>query len=451
MEDNKMGTMPVRQLILHMSWPMMISMFIQALYNMVDSIFVARINEDAFLALSLVYPFQTLMIAICVGTGVGVNAMLSRRLGQGRPQEAGAVGVNGLFLYGLTWLAFLAVGLALGRPFMALFSAPGSQVYRYGVEYLTIVSTCSIGMCMQFATERIMQATGNPKGPMLVQGIGAVVNLVLDPLFIFQQVGPLPGLGLEVTGAALATVLGQLIGMVTGFLLLRQVKHIKLTLRGFRPDPRAIGDIYRIGVPAMVMQSLATLMVMGLNKILGLFSQMDVVILGAYFKLQSFLFMPIFGLTNGLVPVLSYNYGARRRRRILDGVHFSVLVGLVLLTTGMVILLLLAPLFISFFSEKETTRLAGEAALRVVALSFPFAALSIVFSSVFQALAQPRLSLLISLLRQLVVILPAAFLLCLLDHNLCWWAFPLAEVVSAVTALLFYRWVAGKKLSAFPD
>lgn len=447
--DNKMGVMPIKQLILHMSWPMMLSMFIQALYNMVDSIFVAQISEDAFLALSLVYPVQMLMIAVCVGTGVGVNAVLSRRLGEGNSEKASMVALNGFFLYVLTWLAFSILSLTVGRSFMDLFT-DDAIVAAYGLDYMTIVTVFSLGMCMQFSAERVMQATGNPKGPMIVQGIGAVVNLVLDPIFIFDQIGPFPGLNLGVSGAAIATVIGQFVGMFFGFFLVRRIKELKFSFRQFRPDLESISDIYRIGVPAIIMQSLSTIMTMGLNKILSLFSAMDVVILGVYFKLQSFIFMPVYGLNNGLVPVISYNYGAQNRNRIFQAVHFSAVLAVSIMMAGTLILLVLPGFFMNFFTTQTDTIAAGITALRIVALSFPFAGFGIIFSSIFQALSQSRLSLVISLLRQLIIVLPAAFLLCLINHNLVWWSFLLAEGSAALLSLVYYRRVQKELLATLP-
>ena len=304
-----MAVMPVRRLLLHMSWPMMLSMLIQALYNLVDSMFVAQLSTDGFVALSLAYPVQTLMISICVGTGVGVNTILSRRLGERRPAEASAVAMNGYFLYLCCWLIFLIPGVLFSRPFLALFSDV-PQVVDYGSQYLAIVTAGSLGVCMQFSGERVLQASGDAVGPMCIQGIGAVVNLLLDPLLIFG-LGPFPRL--EVAGAALATVIGQLVGMTVGLLLVRRSRVLVLQARGFRPSRSVILEILKIGFPAMVMQSLATVMTLGMNKLLSFFSATGVFILGAYFKLQSFLFMPVYGLNNGLIPVVSFNYGAKKR------------------------------------------------------------------------------------------------------------------------------------------
>ena len=293
--ENRFGTMPIRSLILTMSWPMMLSMLIQALYNMVDSYYVSLCDPKGFLALSLAFPVQTLMISVCVGTGVGVNAMLSRRLGEGKKDAAAAVAANGFFVYFLTGLVFLAAGVLLGPRFVGFFSSD-AQVVAYGGQYLTVVLCGSMGMCMQFAGERVLQASGRPVGPMVIQGIGAVINLILDPILIFG-LGPAPALG--VTGAAIATVFGQLVGMCVGFLLVHRCPVVQISFRSFRPDTGAIRDIYRIGFPAMAMQSLGTFMTLGLNKILSLprvtavAGDAPVFVLGAYFKLQSFVFMPV--------------------------------------------------------------------------------------------------------------------------------------------------------------
>lgn len=260
-----MAVMPVRRLLLNMSWPMMLSMLIQALYNMVDSMFVAQLSADGFVALSLVYPIQTLMISICVGVGVGYNALLARRLGEGRQEEANRVVAHGYFLYLACWVIFLVLGITLARPFMGLFAPGQPQVITYGAQYLSIVIGASVGVCMQFAGERTLQATGNTVGPMIIQGIGAVVNLILDPLLIFG-IGPFPRL--EVAGAAIATVLGQLVGMTVGLVMVRRNSLVRLSFRGFRPDGAIIGPILRVGIPASLVQALATVMNLGMNLIL---------------------------------------------------------------------------------------------------------------------------------------------------------------------------------------
>ena len=441
--ENKMGTMPIRQLIIHMSWPMMLSMLVQALYNMVDSYFVSLVDDSAFVALGLAYPAQTMMIAICVGTGVGVNAMLSRRLGEKRPEAACAVALNGYFLYLLTWVAFLLFGLTLGSSFVGFFNSD-PLVVEYGAQYLTIVTVFSLGVCMQFAAERVLQATGNAVGPMIIQGIGAVINLILDPVLIFG-LGPFPAMG--VSGAAIATVLGQMVGMVVGFVLVARNGVIQLTLRGFRPCPATIRDIYRIGGPAIVMQSLSTVMSLGMNKILSLprmlvlYGDAPVFVLSAYFKLQSFVFMPVFGMNNGLTPILSYNYGARKQKRIAGGIRFALAAALCIMGVGMVIFLLFPQLLMQIFSAPEVAMAMGVPALRIISLSFLFAGVSIILGAAFQALGVPLFSLILSVLRQAVIVLPVCLALVFIAPAQVWWCLPAAEIISCAVALILYRWV----------
>lgn len=439
--ENRMGVMPIQRLIVSMSWPMMLSMLIQALYNMVDSYFVSQISYEAFVALSYAYPAQTMMIAICVGTGVGVNSMLARRLGEKRAGEANAVAMNGYFVYLLSWVVFLIFALTMSRPFIGFFTND-AVVLGYGTQYTAIVIGASLGVCMQFAAERILQATGNAMGPMVVQGIGAVINLILDPIFIFGYFG-VPAMG--VAGAAIATVLGQFVGMGVGFWMVARNKVLPLQLRGFRPSGATIRDIYRIGAPAIVMQSLGTVMTLGLNKIAGLprmvaaFQDAPVFILGAYFKLQSFVFMPVFGINNGITPILGYNYGARNRKRITDGIHFSLGFALAIMAVGTVLFLAIPGPLMSIFSPTEAALALGVSALRVISVSFLFAGVSIILSAAFQALGAPKYSLIISLLRQLVIVLPAALLLVYVNPALVWWCLPIAEVLSCGVALLLYK------------
>ncbi|MEQ2442278.1 MATE family efflux transporter [Pseudoflavonifractor intestinihominis] len=446
--ENKMGTMPIRRLIIHMSWPMMLSMLVQALYNMVDSYFVSLIDDSAFVALGLAYPAQTMMVAICVGTGVGVNAMLSRRLGEKKPEAACAVALNGYFLYLLSWVVFLLFGLTLGPRFVGFFNSD-PLVREYGGQYLTIVTVFSLGVCMQFAGERVLQATGNAVGPMIIQGVGAVVNLFLDPVLIFG-LGPFPALG--VAGAAIATVFGQLVGMAVGFVLVARNRVIRLTLRGFRPCPATILDIYRIGGPAIVMQSLSTVMTLGLNKILSLpkmlvlYGDAPVFILSAYFKLQSFVFMPVYGMNNGLTPILSYNYGARQRERIAGGVRFALAAALCIMGVGMVIFLLFPWLLMGIFSAPELAMAMGVPALRIISLSFLFAGVSIILGAAFQALGVPMFSLILSVLRQAAIVLPVCLFFVFTAPELVWWCLPVAEAVSCAVALVLYRWVYHAKI-----
>ena len=437
-----MGTMPARRLLLHMAWPMMLSMFIQALYNMVDSMFVSWMSGEAFQALALAYPVQMFMIAVCVGTGVGVNALLSRRLGEQDRAGASAVALNGVFVYLLSWLVFLLFGLFLARPFMGFFTCD-PLITDYGGIYLSIVTCCSVGTTMQFATERILLASGDPLGPMIIQGIGAVLNLILDPLLIFGC-GPVPPLG--VAGAALATVSGQLLGMTVGFFLVSGRKDLSLSPRRFRPSGDIIREIYRIGLPAIVMQSLATFMTLGLNKIMALFSESAVFILGVYFKIQSFIFMPVFGLNNGLTPVVGYNYGARSRGRIVALIRFALEIGVVIMAVGTLLLALFPHRFLQLFHAESNVLATGVSALRMISSGFVFAGVSVILCAAFQAMGASMLSLAVSLSRQLVLILPAALLLGHFSPRFMWLCFPIAELLSCLLALLFYRKVYREKL-----
>lgn len=443
MDDTRMGTMPVRPLLLRMAWPMMLSMLIQALYNLVDSMFVSRLSGEAFQALSLAYPVQMFMVAICVGAGVGLNALLSKRLGQGERTEAKAVALNGIFLYLLCYLLFLSFALFLARPFIAFFTAD-SAILSAGRTYLTIVTGVSVGMTMQFATERILLACGDPVGPMVIQGVGAVVNLIMDPILIFG-LGPFPALG--VAGAAIATVMGQWTGMAVGFLLLRRLRRFPLSPKGFRPRGDILAELCRIGIPAAAMQSLSSVMTLGLNKIMALYDPNAVFILGAYFKLQTFLIMPVSGLTNGLTPLVSYNYGARSRERILALTRFALALGAAIMAVGTVLLLLIPGPLLGLFGADQAVLDSGIPALRWIAAGLIFSGLSTVLCAVLQALGAAMTSLVISLLRQVVLILPAAYLLGLVQVRLIWAAFPLAEVLACLAALVLFRRIQRKRLS----
>lgn len=443
MDDARMGTMPVRPLLLRMAWPMMLSMLIQALYNLVDSMFVSRLSAAAFQALSLAYPVQMFMVSVCIGAGVGLNALLSKRLGQGDREEARAVALNGCFLYLLCWLLFLSFS-PFARPFMDFFTTDPA-IADAGRAYLTIVTGASVGMTMQFATERVLLACGDPVGPMVIQGVGAVVNLILDPLLIFG-LGPFPALG--VAGAALATVLGQWTGMTVGLILLRRLRRLPLSPRGFRPRRDILAEICRVGVPAAAMQSLSSVMTLGLNKIMALYDPSAVFILGAYFKLQSFLIMPVAGLTNGLTPLVAYNYGARSRERILALTRFALVLGCAVMALGALALVLFPGTLLGLFGADAAVLTSGIPALRQIAAGLIFAGASTVLCAVFQALGSAMTSLTISLLRQVVLILPAAFLLGLASPRFMWLSFPLAEGLSCLATLLFFCRIRQTKLSA---
>ena len=311
-QENKMGVMPVNKLLLSMSLPIMISMLVQALYNIVDSIFVAKISENALTAVSLAFPIQSLMIATATGTGVGVNAILSKSLGEKNFEKANKTAANGVFLAVLSYLLFVVVGIAATVPFYQ--SQTGDEeILGYGIQYLTIVCVASIGIFAQIIFERLLQSTGKTIYTMITQGTGAVINIILDPILIFGLFG-MPEMG--VAGAAAATVIGQVIAGIMGCIINEKVnREIKVEWRGFRPDMEIIGGIYKVGIPSIIMQAIGSLMTYGMNLILISFTSTATAVFGVYFKLQSFIFMPVFGLNNGMVPIIAYNYGAGKRNR----------------------------------------------------------------------------------------------------------------------------------------
>ncbi|MDE6015114.1 MAG: MATE family efflux transporter [Acetatifactor sp.] len=432
--ENKMGVMPVNTLLITMSLPMMISMLVQALYNIVDSIFVSQINEYALRAVSLAFPVQSLMIAVAVGTAVGINAFLSKTLGEKNFEKANVIAVNGVFLAAVSFVVFVLVGIFVSAPFFASQTTI-EQVREYGVTYLTICCTMSIGIFMQTTFERLLQATGKTFYTMITQGTGAVINLILDPILIFGEFG-LPEMG--VAGAALATVLGQMVAaLMAVFFNIKCNKEIKLSFRGFRPDLKLIGQIYKVGAPSIVVQSVASVMTYGMNLILETFGAAQTVF-GVYFKLQSFVFMPVFGLNNGMVPIIAYNYGAGKRDRVIATIRSSVAFGVGIMLVGLAVMELFPAQLISLFNATEELLVIGVPALRTICLSFVFAGFCIVAGSVFQALGNGVYSMVVSVARQLCVLLPVAKLLSLSGRvELIWWAFPIAELCSVSMSVFF--------------
>lgn len=434
-KENKMGSMPVNRLLIGMSLPMMISMLVQALYNIVDSIFVSRINENALTAVSMAFPIQSLMIAIGAGTGVGVNALLSRSLGEKDYEKADKTAANGVFLFVLSYLLFLIVGLVVVTPFY-LSQTSDAQIIDYGKQYLTIICCCSFGMYMQFIFERLLQSTGKTIYTMITQGTGAIINIILDPIFIFGYLG-MPRMG--VAGAAVATVAGQIIAGVMG-IIINEKKNtdIKLRIKGFIPDGKIIGQIYKVGIPSIIMQAIGSIMTYGMNRILIVFNSTAVAVFGVYFKLQSFIFMPVFGLNNGMVPIIAYNYGAGKRTRLVKTLKYSILYAVGLMAVGFLIFQIFpAPLF-ALFDASETMLAIGVPALRIISLSFLFAGFCIVCGSLFQALGNGVYSMIVSIARQLLVLLPAAYLLSLAGNvNYVWLAFPIAELMSLALTVFF--------------
>lgn len=442
--ENKMGVMPVDRLLISMSLPMMISMLVQALYNIVDSIFVSRIDEYALRAVSLSFPIQSLMIAVSVGTAVGVNAFLSKTLGEKDFAKANSIAVNGIFIELLSFLLFAMIGIFASRAFFASQTTI-REVQDYGTTYLTICCTAGIGIFMQTTFERLLQSTGKTFYAMITQGVGAVINLILDPILIFGLLG-FPKMG--VAGAALATVAGQIVAAVMAILFnLKKNKELQLSFRGFRPDGRLIGQIYKVGVPSIVMQAIGSIMTYGMNLILEAFGAAQTVF-GIYFKLQSFIFMPIFGLNNGMVPIIAYNYGAGRRERVVKTMKSSIRYAVGIMLAGLVVMELIPGSLIGLFNATPELLEIGIPALRTICLSFCFAGYCIVVGSVFQALGNGVYSMIVSIARQLCVLLPVAYLFSLSGNvNLIWWAFPIAELVSVGMSTFFLVRIYRKVIS----
>lgn len=437
-KENKMGVMPVNKLLMNMSLPMMISMLVQALYNVVDSIFVSRIDENALTAVSMAFPIQSLMIALGAGTGVGVNALLSRSLGEKDYDRVNKAAGNGIFLAGINYLVFLLVGILVTTPFY-LSQTKDAQILSYGQQYLTIICCCSFGMYGQFIFERLLQSTGRTFYTMITQSIGAIINIILDPIFIFGYFG-VPKMG--VAGAAIATVIGQIVaGTIALVINIKKNDEIQLKLKGFRPDGKIIARIYEVGIPSIIMQAIGSVMTYGMNRILIVFSSTAVAVFGVYFKLQSFIFMPVFGLNNGMVPIIAYNYGAGKKDRLIKTLKLSIIYAVGLMLLGVIIFQLFpAPLF-ALFDASETMLAIGIPALRIISLSFIFAGFCIVCGSLFQALGNGVYSMVVSIARQLLVLLPVAYLLSLSGKvEAVWWAFPIAEIVSlSLTVFFMFR------------
>lgn len=441
--ENKMGTAPVARLILSMSLPAMFSMLVQSLYNIVDSIFVAKIGESALAAVSLAFPIQTLMIAVAVGTGVGINSLISRRLGEGDRKAADRAASHGIILGVISWAVFGLLGVFFSRPFFQLFSANGA-VIQAGTDYLSIVTILSMGVFVEISVEKTLQATGNMIYPMIFQLIGAVINLIMDPVLIFGLLG-FPAMG--VAGAALATVLGQIISMIYSlYIVFRKDHEVTIRLKGFRFHARTVKDIYTVGAPSILMQSIGSVLNIGLNAILAGFSEAAVSVLGVYYKLQSFVFMPVFGLNQGVMPIMGYNYGARNRRRVLDALKWGCIIAVCIMAVGCVLFMGFPQLLLGMFNPTAEMLEIGVPALRTISLCFLPAALGILASTLFQAIGMGSRSLIISILRQVVIILPAAYLFSKISLASVWYAFPLAEVVSLLVSILFVWQVYRLKL-----
>lgn len=436
--ENKMGTMPVSKLLFTMSLPMMISMLVQALYNIIDSIFVAQISEAALTAVSLTFPIQNLMIAVSAGTCVGVNALLSRSLGEGRRDLANLAAVNGVFLAFVSYAVFAIMGLTLSR-FYFSSQTSNPEIIELGVQYMIICTVLGFGIFGEMMFERIIQSTGRTIYNMYSQGTGAILNIIFDPILIFGLFGA-PKMGIR--GAALATVFGQIVAMLMSLLFnMKRNPDISMSFKGFHPHGATIRTIYTVGVPSTIMQSIGSLMLLGMNRILIGFSETAVSVLGVYFKLQSFIFMPIFGLNNGMIPIIAYNFGAKNKKRIMDTIKLSVISAVSIMLIGLVAFQLFPRQLLLLFNASDHMLEIGIPALKIISLSFLFAGYCIIVGSVFQALGNGVYSLIVSIIRQLIGILPLAFLFAVLfGLNAVWFSFPLAELLSVTfSTILFIR------------
>lgn len=437
MQENKMGVMPVGKLLVNMSLPMMASMLVMALYNIVDSMFVARISEDALAALSLAFPVQNMMIAVSTGLGVGINAVLSRALGAKDKKAVHHAATSGAFLLVICSVVFMILGATVIRPFF-MAQTEMETIVEYGVTYTSIVTVGCFGLFIQVLCERLLQSTGRTVGVMIIQALGAVINIILDPILIFGLFG-LPKMG--VAGAALATVIGQWIAAAVGvYFNVKKNPEISLDLRGFRPHGSTIRRILAIGVPSVVMQSIGSIMNFCMNQILIAFSSTAVAVFGVYFKLQSFVFMPIFGLNNGSVPIVAFNYGAKRADRMMQAIKYGVSGAVAIMVVGMAIFQAIPDKLLMIFDASQEMLRIGVPALRIISLHFPIAGICIGCSSVFQALGFSVYSMINSLVRQLIVLIPCAVAIGALtgDVTMVWWAFVAAELASLVLTAIFF-------------
>jgi putative MATE family efflux protein len=450
-KENKMGVMPEGRLLLNMSLPMMVSMLVQALYNIVDSIFVAKISEDALTAVSLAFPLQTLLVAIGAGTGVGVNALISRGLGEKRQEKVDAVAVNGIFVYIISYLVVVVFALLAVRPFYRLQTGEGQEnIMELGITYLSIVMLFSFGVFAQFIFERMLQATGRTFFTMISQMTGAIINIILDPILIFGLLGA-PKLG--IAGAAIATVIGQVIASIIAMTYnLKKNTDVHISFRGFRPNGKIIKDIYMIGIPSIIMQSIGSVMTAGMNLILMGMSSTAAAVFGVYFKLQSFFFMPVFGLNNGLIPIISYNYGAKKKSRMLNTLKYGYGIAFFFTFIGFLAFMLIPDRLLGLFNASEAMLAIGVPALRIIAVHFLIAWFCIVTGTLFQAVGNAIYSMFVSVARQLVVLLPAAYILAKIGGlSLIWWSFPIAELMSMMISLICLRITMKTKLAMLDE
>lgn len=436
-QENKMGIMPIGKLVFNMSLPMMVSMMVQALYNIVDSIFVAKLSENALTAVSLAFPLQTLLIAVGTGTGVGMNALLSKSLGEKDFKKANKTATNAAFIYAVSYIVFLILGFTVVKPFYrSQVGSADAEIMTMGVDYLSTVMIFSFGIFTQVFFERLLTSTGRTIFSMTSQLSGAVTNIILDPILIFGMFGA-PKMG--VTGAAVATVIGQCVaGLVAGTCNHKFNYEVRFQFKGFKPDFKIIGTIYAVGIPSIIMQSIGSVMTYCMNRILIEFSSTATAVFGVYFKLQSFFFMPVFGLNNGITPIIAYNYGARQRKRMVKTIKVSLATAFCLTFIGFVLFESIPQALLGLFNASDDMLKIGVPALRTIGVHYLIAWFCIIAGTVFQALGKAVFSMVVSIMRQLVVLVPAAYLLAKFGGlHMVWWSFPIAEVMSFIVSLTF--------------
>lgn len=434
-ETNIMGYEPIGKLIMKLSLPLMASMLIQALYNIVDSIFVAMLSEEALTAVSLAFPIQNLLIAFAIGTGVGVNSYLARKLGEKDQKTAEDTAEVGLMLAVITWLVFALGGLFFSRKFLSIYTQD-ETLLGLSTSYAIIVTLFSFGMFIDITIERIMQATGDSFHPMIIQMSGAITNIILDPIFIFA-------LKLGVQGAAIATIIGQFVGASLAVFFIRKNKHIHICLRRIRLEKKIVGEIYKVGLPTIITNAIGTFMVSALNSILISFSSTAVSVFGVYFKLQSFVFMPVFGLNNGMIPIIAYNYGARKKERMVKTIKLGTCIALSIMALGFLAFQLLPTLLLGMFSATDEMIRLGVPALRIISICFIPAAISIALGASYQATGVGWASMLTAISRQLVILVPSACILAKVTNNIdsVWFSFPIAEVMGLMMSIILYTYV----------
>lgn len=444
--ENKMGTMPVRKLLMSMAWPAILSMTINAMYNVVDSIFVSRIGEDALTAVSLVNPIQMMIIAISVGSGVGINSLIARRLGAKNQEAADKAASTSIRIGLFNYLIFFVIGVFFAKPFISGYAEEGTFIFESACQYLQIVCIGSLFLNIQVVLEKVLQSTGNMVAPMKCSLTGAIVNVILDPILIFGLFG-MPQMG--VAGAALATIIGQMCGMIMGVSIVLRGEHlVNIKIKGFKMDWKIVADIYKVGLPSIVMQSIASVMIIFYNMILVVYSTTAVAVLGVYFRIQSFVFMPVFGLNQGAMPILGYNYGAKNKDRLMKTYKEASKVALIVMAAGTLLFQAIPAQLLLIFDASEEMLRIGVPALRLISLCFIPAAFGIITGTLFQGTGHGVLSLYASVIRQLVGILPLAYLLIKIGGvTLSWLAFPLAEILGLIYSAIMLRWLYKKEIS----